>query len=228
VTEPTFCVAFNLGLDNRALLPPFMPVGRNDDGVFGALLRKCFAGACTGLLPWVLPHLPPEPRACPFDEFFAVTAGQFRLADIVLSFIRSARPLSDGAAPAENLRSLGAHLVELGRMPPADFREAVRLEIRSAMTSWIGLVEAMLARHRGEPDYLARDCRKLVVALQRALVRESLGVPDDLSGWFGPERAGVLCQDIVARFGAVLIAWPALVEAAAELRDGGERPSEPV
>jgi hypothetical protein len=70
VTRPTvgdggFCMAMHLGLDGRGLLPPFLPVQRNQDGVFAALVRCCLGGGLFGYLPRAVVHRPPAPGARP-------------------------------------------------------------------------------------------------------------------------------------------------------------------
>ena len=57
ITDSGYCMALNLGLDNRHLLPPFLPVQRNQDGVFAAVLTLCGSG-CTGFLPWMVLRAP--------------------------------------------------------------------------------------------------------------------------------------------------------------------------
>jgi hypothetical protein len=57
VCDAPYCMALNLGLDNRDLLPPFTPVQRNQDGVFAAILRTCCSGDYFGFLPWMILHV---------------------------------------------------------------------------------------------------------------------------------------------------------------------------
>jgi hypothetical protein len=48
IGDSPFCMAMNIGLDTSRLPPPFMPVQRNQDGIFGQLLYLCFKQACRG------------------------------------------------------------------------------------------------------------------------------------------------------------------------------------
>ena len=59
ISDGAFCMGYALGLDNRTLLPPFFPVRRNEDGVFGAALRTCFTGALFAHVPIQLLHARP-------------------------------------------------------------------------------------------------------------------------------------------------------------------------
>jgi hypothetical protein len=62
------------GLDNSRLLPPYFPVYRGEDYLFGAMVEYLHPHAATLEYPWCVPHLPVEPRpADPGDgERFAM------------------------------------------------------------------------------------------------------------------------------------------------------------
>jgi len=62
ISDDIFCMAGSMGLDNRVLLPPFMPTFRSEDGVFSSILKKCLTSAYRGLLPHLVLHAPPVPR----------------------------------------------------------------------------------------------------------------------------------------------------------------------
>ena len=70
ISEGALCMAGNLSLDNRQLLPPFYPLQRNSDGLFAAVLRKCFRDGYLGYLPWAIWHDPPQSRSQPIEQFF--------------------------------------------------------------------------------------------------------------------------------------------------------------
>ena len=102
------------GLDNRVLLPPFFPVQRNSDGIFGLMLQKSTWHG-TAFLPSVLLHAPP-PRTfaarCDLD-------GCRRLAARDVS-----SPVSSGSMPTrachDEARSFGSddYLQWLGSLKP--------------------------------------------------------------------------------------------------------------
>jgi len=63
ISDSPFCMSFALGLDHRELLPPFAPLGRNEDGIFGLLLKRAFRDGYTAFLPWTVAHRPPARRS---------------------------------------------------------------------------------------------------------------------------------------------------------------------
>ncbi|HVS39390.1 MAG TPA: hypothetical protein VMS17_27785 [Gemmataceae bacterium] len=129
-TRPTlcdgaFCMALNVGLDNRRPLPPFLPVQRNQDGVFGALVRVCRGDGFFGFLPGAVPHIPPAPRPLSPDDLWR-DAAALRAGQIVLGLIRSI------AAPTGQT-AVGRALAEWGALPAADFDELLRIRVGTAM-----------------------------------------------------------------------------------------------
>jgi hypothetical protein len=50
------------GLDHRSLLPPYMPVMRGEDFLFGVMLEKIAPASTVMGLPWGVPHLPVDAR----------------------------------------------------------------------------------------------------------------------------------------------------------------------
>ena len=51
VSAGPFCMTTFFGFDNRLALPPFFPVQRNADGIFGLVLQKCVEGSHVAFLP---------------------------------------------------------------------------------------------------------------------------------------------------------------------------------
>ena len=70
VCDGAYCMALNLGLDNRRMLPPFLPVQCNQDGVFAAVLRACRDDGLFGFLPGAVLHSPPDSRPLPDDDLW--------------------------------------------------------------------------------------------------------------------------------------------------------------
>jgi hypothetical protein len=226
VCRPGFCMALNLGLDNRGLLPPFLPALRNQDGVFAALLRACRPDALFGFLPWVVPHEPAAPRPSLADGLreagTGIRAGQ--AFQLLIGALAPSLPAS-GAAP--RLRALGASLVQLGAAPAADFAAGMNALLRAQMGAFAARLEGLLAEYGGRPAYWACDVRGLLAALREALPRSDWAAPADLRAAFGPERAPDLFRGLVRQFGELLRVWPDLVEAARDLRAGGVRLAVP-
>jgi hypothetical protein len=222
-SDGSFCMGMSLGLDARTLLPPFFPVQRNCDGVFGVTLRACFRDAFFGYLPWVIEHAPPEPRVASFEAFFA-SLGQVATGDLVCLLVAASRVEADRTDPARSLRALGEALERWGSLPLPDFEEIVRVQVLRARSMDLTMLDDALGRHGRAPAYWARDVERAADTLRATLSRRSIGYPDDLVEAFGEERAREAFQRLVKRHGELLRAWPDLFEAAIELGRQDVRP----
>jgi hypothetical protein len=230
VTRPTvcdgaFCMGLNLGLDNRRLLPPFLPVQRNQDGVFAALLRGCRADGFCGFLPWAVCHEPPAPRvpsgADPWQSAAGLCTGQ-----IVQVLVQSVPAPPAGTDAASCLKALGCTLEEWGSLPPADFEELLRLRLWGQLSRQAVRLAELLQQFRGLPEFWGRDARRVLAHLQETLPSRRFLVPSDLSEAVGDDGAVELFRRLVRRFGQLLRCWPDLVEVARELRSRGIRLAE--
>jgi hypothetical protein len=229
VTRPTVsdgavCMALNLGLDLRDPLPPFLPVLRNQDGVFGAAVRSCCPGAFFGHLPAAVVHRPAGDRRFGADALDHAADGP--RADHLLQYlIRVHAPRVPSPDCRRNLRILGEALAGLGDLPPNVFRDLIRV----ASWEWAnGLIEqlgGLLKQYDGGPAWWAADVRRMIGRVRAAVTRPDFGAPPEPGPGF--ERFRVL----VARYGRLLRHWPDLLEAAADLRARGvtaaRRPGPP-
>jgi hypothetical protein len=228
VTQPTvsegdFCMSVNLGLDNRDLLPPFMPVQRNQDGIFGSLLRACWDSGSFGFLPRALLHRS-EVRCSSTD--LRTSVSQFTTGQAIQALVRAFVPGPNRADPADALRAVGRSLADWGSAPQADFEELVRLVLWGQMSRLASQWENQLREHSEHPTFWAKDVKLLLVTLREALPSPSYQLPCDLSAVYGAEDTRPRFQQLVCRFGELLQAWPQMVDAARELRARGIRPAE--
>jgi len=232
VRRPTFsagpfCMTTFLGFDNRMLLPPFFPVQRNSDGIFGLLLQKCVEGSRVAFLPSALLHRPVAPRAFAPDEIWTDTGG-VRMADVVIACVLAhdggRAPLTD----ATRLVQLGQYLRGLGALTLSDFEAQVRRMQQYRTMAFITVLESQLQMYGASPRFWADDVRRMIELLSHATSAEDYLVPRDLRREHDVEDVRRLSQDLVAKFGELLEAWPTIVAAARRLRANGCRLTNPI
>ncbi len=214
------CMAMNLGLDNRRLLPPFLPVQRSQDGVFAALVRACLPGALFGFLPWAVWHRSPLRRDFTTIDLVG-SAARVSCGQVVQALVAAAP--QPGRTPADSLRAVGRTLAGWGALPLAEFEELVKLHAGGQRARLAARLEGQLQRHDGQPGYWADDVRRVLGAMQEGLLDERFTVPVDLEQALGYDSARQAMPRLLRRLGALLLAWPDLVEAARALRRRGER-----
>jgi hypothetical protein len=125
VSEGTFCFAGNLGLDNRELLPPFIPVQRNSDGLFARTLRLCDPTAYLAHPSWGCLHDPEKPRKQSIDDYWS-DMRRLRFGDVLHLLIGTCPAIEPSTGLAEALDRLllvqreGTSLVQGGQQSSED------------------------------------------------------------------------------------------------------------
>jgi hypothetical protein len=222
ITTGPFCMTTFLGLDNRLLLPPFFPVQRNSDGIFGLVLQKCVEASHVAFLPWILLHAPEPPRMFAPDEMWT-DAATVRISDVVIAGVLDFQMSTANVTGAARLADLGKHLQELGSLDFPDFEARVRTVQQFRNFGLITALHGHLHTYAASPSFWADDVTRMIEVLSQASTAEDHLVPRDLPHG---RDAGLLGQELVGKFGEVLEAWPAMVAAAKRLRDKGRRLSE--
>jgi hypothetical protein len=226
ISDGAFCMGLNLGLDNRELLPPFLPVQRNQDGVFAVVLRCCFRDGFFGFLPRAILHRPPSPRGGKTGVSWA-EAVRPQTGHLFQVLVGAAASRSAVVDAGKKLVDLGRALADVAAVP-AHCEEVTRSLLSRALGGWADRLDARVRATGGLPAYWAEDARQAVTAARTALQGPDLGVPWDLRAAFGVGRARELAPRLVGRFGRLLQAWPAMVEAARTLRARGVRLAQSV
>ena len=213
-SNPVFAMC--IGLDNRGLLPPFMPVGRAEEVIFGAIASRCLGTVYAGHLPWVIPHLPADQRSFRKQHVFSIGPGTF-----VSSRLNSVNKMPTQSSD-EQLRRLGRDLEEVGRLPQAPFEQIARSAVWQNMSSLTSELEERLQNsERSYPALWARDVRAFIELARREALTP-INRMYELEGGREPT------QVLVSRFGQVLQWWPAMVDTARSLRQEGHRLAQPV
>jgi hypothetical protein len=204
-----------VGLDNQKLLPPFMPVFRNEDGVFGLTTSLCITDAYNGHLPFAAIHdseTYPDQRQ-PMSESPDLLRDDLRVCDIVSCVLRLWQP---DTKPTENelrIRSLGQHLGDVGRMGEEDFEELVRIIVANKRSEEVGFLEAMLAQVTNPPPLWTATMKRRRDWITQNSCRPDIHLPTDIDGSFSYRL--LTLRQLICDFGELLYWWPSIVQRAA-------------
>lgn len=222
IGDSSYCQSTMLAFDHRGLLPPFMPVQRGSDILFGRTLRLCFKASLIGYLPWAILHSPIEARSNAPEDIVASArrTSMCEVMDVAFGtfsspyFVRDERDL---------LVRLGEHLRALGRLPPDEFEEILRLGLWARASAAMQNLETALRNSPNAPLYWSNDIRGHIAAqrerLDQGTLWENFSFGDRMLRSID-ERLRI-AQRLVLRFGEMLKAWPMLIEAAGDLRQRG-------
>jgi hypothetical protein len=205
------------GLDNRRLLPPYMPVGRNQDGTFGLTIHQCFPHSYFGHIPIALLHDPGERRIYSCNQVAGLS--HIRLSDIIQTTLETIEP--GAGEEADGLRAAGRHLQDLGSAQPGEFETIVRKSLWKRASRLAICCEQMLAASQGAPSYWVEDVKHQLVALHEAVTHRDYIVPSDTPcKTTGTGTKVTPSQRALYLFGKLLSAWPDIV---AKSRDYNEQ-----
>jgi len=200
-----------VGLDNRALLPSFCPVYRNEDGIFGQVLSQCFPHAYTAHLPFVLRHVPEARTSRAMSN--PTAAGELRFSDVVLACLASWSGAPPALPEAARMRSLGRHLIEWSSLPVDDFFEALQMPLCNRAATMVRACESLLTTYSPQPDDpWGADLKETIRQLRQSMLNPARPLPTDLFEDYPPESVANATCDLLRQYGEVLYWWPAIVE----------------
>lgn len=207
-----------MGIDNSNLLPPFTPVMRGEDLIFGSLLVKCIPSALFGAIPSAILHEPGEKRRFTADAA-VVRAGRFMTGE-TLALLARIEPIR-GSSSAALMQSLGVHLQELKRLADDEFEAHVRSAVEPMVILCMQQLEAAIERQSRVSTFWLNDALEIRAAALAALNTRNYSAPSDLENAFGIEDGQARFRSLVEQFGLLLTAWPDLVRAAEKLHANG-------
>lgn len=199
VTRDPFLRTVCFAYDNSDTLPPFLPSGRGECGIFGQLLSLAFPTACIGHLPWAVHHVPIGRQG------FDVSSPVISPSSIVAVMLSALEPMP--------LREIGNELRSFGELRLPQVQEFIDQIMQRASRSMIAVLEDRL-RDYSEPDQWVLDASDAILRFSQP-VRAS-------------EEQAAEVQRVAVMFGTLLCAWHRLCSAARALRKRSVRVSREV
>jgi hypothetical protein len=209
-----------LAYDNRNALPPFPPVLRGEDGVFGCTLSLCVPTAAMAYLPWAVLHLPPVTRGFSEADLLRRVSG-VRAERLFLECLSAAEIPSSVREPEERLRRLGVFLERIGHLSERKLRAWLGDRQRRFDESRLAFFEWLGREFVESPAFWAQLCRHRNHGLRTAMRRPDYFAPTDLGGRRDPAAALRRLRRLIRGHGVVLQVWTDMVEAAKRLRTQG-------
>jgi len=205
------CMAACMGLANSSVVPPFLPVGRNEDGLFGALMSAMDRRTASCFLPYAAVHASNREARYAIARF--PSASETRMADLLISLINFWPPTIRANDPRRRLVRLGEWLQDLGALSRRDFVSAISLATLRTREMELHLIDAALDDD-SYPAYWQRDLRAYKKMLLAHIEDPAFLLPLE----FRAARTANAAYDDVRRFvrtaGRLMSAWPSLWRAA--------------
>ena len=218
IAHPYPFMATSFGLDSRGGTPPFLPVMRNADGVFGAVMTRCFEGACAVHLPVAIHHAADPDRL--YTDPSAMS--RIQLSVLVIAFVASHSFDLGSGGVAERLAILGDRMRCWGETSEREFLAVARSVLLRMMTGSAARMQALIEGPARKVEYWRDDLVRLLEGLWRGVAGDRHPIPVDVEDRVGVDAALAKTQHVGRDYGALLVAWPALVRAEERLRGRGQ------
>lgn len=200
------------GLDNRELLPPYFPVFRNEDFLFGEMLRLMHPEALMLDLPWAVPHLPLEERRWSTEKLdqpdnpgvCGFIAGQLATG-----------PDDPGQdTPADRVREAGHRLLGLAAGSDDQLAARIRHQILATRAERARFWDQHRKEHLELPAYYQRDLQRMMQRNLESLLEPQPSGLSDSRAAFGAEAELPRLRELFQGFGQALLCWPQIIQAA--------------
>jgi hypothetical protein len=225
ISENRFFMNTFAGLDNSVLLPPFLPVFRNMDGVFGGALRSCATESAIAYLPYVALH-------APLAEY-KVTRPQPanlypRLSEILLQVIATATIGAWYEMPAERLAVLGRMLIDIGALGDKAFSAWLSSQCQLYWGTQIIWRHRLLKIAKSAGSAWKQEIAEHLSQLQSLMEGSGPGTIADLVQSGSQLELEHMTRLLIRQFGQLLASWPVIREACEFLHGKGIYVSERV
>lgn len=203
------------GIDNRELLPPVAPAGRNEDRLFGAMVRYLHPDALTVSFAWALPHRPDPERQ--WDRSLLDRTNRAGVNSLLAALSEQTRGLAPRGEPGPRLALVAERLKAFAAADEADFRDYLAQRHLDKRANVVRVLNEELAAHPDAPEFWVRDVRRMISANSQPVGDPALLAALALGGSERPAaEAEQELRKRLARYGEALAMWPMLRAYAAE------------
>jgi hypothetical protein len=208
VTDESALMTYCAALDNSEMLPPFNPVGFNEDGLFGSLLRMCDPSAYIAQLPVAVVH--DSTRSSEYEPRVPRSASQIRLAELIPRMMQPCVAGLVTQSPDGRVRNIGRHLCEWSRLDAAEFAwqlKRVALEVKWQI---LNQCEATAVSGFAYPQFWRQAISEYRAAICSSLADSEFHSPIEYAAHPDPEDRIEAVRRHVGMLGRLLVIWPDL------------------
>lgn len=205
VTHDPHFMAGCVALDNTAATPPFIPFGRNEDGVFGVMLAACEPDVAYAHIPFGVVHDADPPDTGLARQCLAAT--ETRISEALIALLQShSRSAVLGESVGQIFR-LGVWCEALAAMDHRAFGSLLIRALLERRQRELALIDSAVSGRLEYPDYWVRDMISYREILLDSMTVEAFFTPVEIRG---PDRDGAAlprAQAFIGDFGAGLQEW---------------------
>jgi hypothetical protein len=205
------------GFDNRQMLPPYLPILRGQDRLFGNMLDFIFPNSVTLDYPWAIPHLPLPDRQWRNRDLDFTPSDSYPV--FFMEEVLENKSSCQSDLPKDRLSTLAGWFNDMSTASGDSLATMYRENRLRDDSERLELLNDLLSKAESTPvnwqNYLRNGIRQLNVDLDRASRQDFQlkGLPATMDG---DELIG-FWRDVWADFAAALNAWPEIRAAAAKI-----------
>ena len=204
VTRVPNCMAGCMALLNDALLPPFLPAGRNEDGLFGVMLHLVAPDALFAHLSYGIVHASHRRPAYAFGTIPSAT--EVRLADLLISLIRRVPFKTFPFSATVRFGRLADSLSEISKLPLHEFITCMMKVTLDDRCRRLAELETRMSVDPTYPDYWRTAAEQYRDAFLKSAARPGFYVPIEFRDGGPLDSAFGRLRKFVEEF-AELVRW---------------------
>ena len=216
VMHEPMCMSYCMGLANDGTAPPFLPSGRGEDSVFGAMLAFVATDTLFAHLPCGIVHDSARPSAYGASEHVA-SARQTRLAEFVMAVVMNASQSAISSSPGARLAQLGQMFGDLGGLPQDEFIAFASRGALQLRCNQISGLEGMLAGLPNRPQRWQAALDEYRMAFETASAAPAFFLPVEFAGARTLGDGFAAMQAFTTSLGMLLQQWPQIWASAADM-----------
>ena len=206
------CTMF-MGVDNRTILPPFFPLCRGEDTIFGSCMTLCVPDAYIGHLPFCLSHIPTKRRAYSSDLW-----SKTRVCNAIIAILELVGCEMGVVHSEMRMKVLGDRLTAFGSLSLAEFSIELKHALRRVASRLLSEHTELLRRFDGAPAFWVKRVAFEDQKLRRSLYEDDYHLPIDLPFYDDQRNCLTILQRLVLKFGELVWWWPEIYHRARFLR----------
>lgn len=199
-----------VGFDNQGMLPPTIPCFRNEDYLFGALVKFIIPDSFVFEFPWGLPHLPEPERSWSeqeLDKPASVGLLAF-LADVANNTAKHCY----ATEPVKRMALLAETYLALADADDSVLGAGIEENLIQAQAQKTNILHSCLEMHHNQPQYWADDIHRLLQANSQALIHKERELFSEDPSRTGRAQQVSMAKEVLVQFGKTLQVWPLLWE----------------
>lgn len=219
--QPHFTSRSNMsqitGFDNRRMLPPYLPILRGEDQLFGIMLDFIFPNSVALDYPWAVPHLPMPDRQWRDRHLNFTPADSFPM--FFVKKIVEDRSSCQSDSASDRLSSLSCWINNLATASAGTLSSMYRDSRLRSDSERLHHLTMLLETNKSAPvnwqNYLRNGISQLNTDLDRASRSDFVvkGVPTTME----TDELIAFWKSVWADFASALAAWPKIRDAATEV-----------